>query len=427
MEDIFAHAMGGIIDLLEVYIIFRYMMVFFENKSVDVRLAYIAYAVRFFISFALRFISVPPLLSAGISYGSIFLVSLCYVAILSKRLIISAFIYMCSFASEIVVAMIVGVSGFDVFGHTEQVPLFWNLMIELVFWLISLVVRRFRNVGGELPAPKPFVVSVIVIPASMICLECMVFSREKTDSLLAGISLVCLMASVFILMYLYDSLTVVLKERMESAIAVKEKEYYHRQSEMLAEQYEELSKYRHDMKNRMITIQQMIHEKRYDSVLGYTEELTEKLDHASAYCSTGNIALDSIVNYKLAKMAEMGIFVEARVAIPQNLPMDGDDFVVIVGNLLDNAMEGTGRVEEGADRTVQVDISYEIGSVWICVKNTYNGCLQRRGEDFVTSKKDKAMHGLGLQNVRGVVKKYNGLLEFSAEGNLFVVDILLYL
>ena len=77
MGNIFNYAMGGIVDFLEVYIIFRYMMIFFEDAYVNDRLAYIAYAARLFISYALRFASVSPVISAGISYGSIFFVSLC--------------------------------------------------------------------------------------------------------------------------------------------------------------------------------------------------------------------------------------------------------------------------------------------------------------------------------------------------------------
>lgn len=37
------------------------------------------------------------------------------------------------------------------------------------------------------------------------------------------------------------------------------------------------------------------------------------------------------------------------------------------------------------------------------------------------------MHGIGLQSTESIVQKYNGLMEFSMEENLFVVDILLYL
>ena len=183
----------------------------------------------------------------------------------------------------------------------------------------------------------------------MICLECMIFSQEKLDERIAGISLVCLISSVFMLMYLYDSLTIVIKEHMETAIAKKEKEYYHKQSEMLTEKYAELNKYRHDMKNRMIAIQQMVNKKQYESVSRYTEEFVEKIEFATPYCNTGNIALDSIVNYKLTKMTELGISVEIDIVLPSNLPINEDDLVVIVGNLLDNAMDGTGRMEKAID------------------------------------------------------------------------------
>ena len=46
MGNIFNYAMGGIVDFLEVYIIFRYMMIFFEDAYVNDRLAYIAYAAQ---------------------------------------------------------------------------------------------------------------------------------------------------------------------------------------------------------------------------------------------------------------------------------------------------------------------------------------------------------------------------------------------
>ena len=76
-------------------------------------------------------------------------------------------------------------------------------------------------------------------------------------------------------MYLYDSLTIVIKEYMETAIAKKEKDYYPKHYEMLTEKYAELNKYRHDMKNRMIAIQQMVNKKQYESVSRYTEEFVE--------------------------------------------------------------------------------------------------------------------------------------------------------
>lgn len=427
MELFLNYLAAVFINIFELYIIYRYMTIFFENRCIDTRLMFIAYAARFFLAIGISQIDLYSLVSAVITLGSIFLISLCYLTTLSKRIIISVLIYMCSFIAEVIVATAVGLSGFNAFGRVEQSSVFLNLVIEFIFWIISLVVHKFKNVGENSPIPKPFVIAIVIIPSSLICLECIIFSQNALNKMMAGISLVCLTASLFILIYLYDSLSIMFRERAEAAVVLSEKEYYHQQAVLLKEKYEELRQYRHDMKNRIIAIQQMIKEKQYDTVLEYTGEIADKLSQTLTYSNSGNVALDSVINYKLTKTAKSGILVESNVVIPEDISFDEDDMVVILGNLLDNAIEAVNRIETDVKKYIHVDFEFEMGSVWICIKNSYDNKIYLQKNRFVTRKKDKAMHGIGLQSVESIVQKYNGLMEFSMEENLFVVDILLYL
>ena len=415
------------INAFELYIIYRYMTIFFENRCIDTRLMYIAYAARFFLSVGISYIELYSLVSAAIALSSIFLISLCYSGSLPKRLIISVLIYMCSFTAEVIVAMAVGLSSFDAFGKVEQGSVFLNLIIEFIFWLISLIVHKFKNLRGNLPIPKPFLIAIVVIPSSLICLEIIIFSQKILNNMMARISLVCLTASLFILIYLYDSLSAMFRERTEAAVTLSEKEYYHQQSVLLNEKYEELRQYRHDMKNRMVVMQQMIKENQYDKVLEYTGEIADKLSQTLTYSNTGNVALDSVINYKLTRAAKSNILVESNVVIPEDISLDEDDMIVILGNLLDNAIEAVNRIETDVKKYIYMDIDFEMGSLWICIKNSYDNKLYVQENRFVTWKKDKTMHGIGLQSTESIVQKYNGLMEFSMEENLFVVDILLYL
>ena len=196
---------------------------------------------------------------------------------------------------------------------------------------------------------------------------------------------------------------------------------------MLKEKYEELRQYRHDMKNRMVVMQQMIKENQYDKVLEYTGEIADKLSQTLTYSNTGNVALDSVINYKLTRAAKSNILVESNVVIPEDISLDEDDMIVILGNLLDNAIEAVNRIETDVKKYIYMDIDFEMGSLWICIKNSYDNKLYVQENRFVTWKKDKTMHGIGLQSTESIVQKYNGLMEFSMEENLFVVDILLYL
>lgn len=403
------------------------MTIFFENRCIDTRLMYIAYAARFFLSVGISYIELYSLVSAAIALSSIFLISLCYSGSLPKRLIISVLIYMCSFTAEVIVAMAVGLSSFDAFGKVEQGSVFLNLIIEFIFWLISLIVHKFKNLRGNLPIPKPFLIAIVVIPSSLICLEIIIFSQKILNNMMARISLVCLTASLFILIYLYDSLSAMFRERTEAAVTLSEKEYYLQQSVLLKEKYEELRQYRHDMKNRMVVMQQMIKENQYDKVLEYTGEIADKLSQTLTYSNTGNVALDSVINYKLTRAAKSNILVESNVVIPEDISLDEDDMIVILGNLLDNAIEAVNRIETDVKKYIYMDIDFEMGSLWICIKNSYDNKLYVQENRFVTWKKDKTMHGIGLQSTESIVQKYNGLMEFSTEENLFVVDILLYL
>lgn len=363
------------------------MTIFFENRCIDTRLMYIAYAARFFLSVGISYIELYSLVSAAIALSSIFLISLCYSGSLPKRLIISVLIYMCSFTAEVIVAMAVGLSSFDAFGKVEQGSVFLNLIIEFIFWLISLIVHKFKNLRGNLPIPKPFLIAIVVIPSSLICLEIIIFSQKILNNMMARISLVCLTASLFILIYLYDSLSAMFRERTEAAVTLSEKEYYLQQSVLLKEKYEELRQYRHDMKNRMVVMQQMIKENQYDKVLEYTGEIADKLSQTLTYSNTGNVALDSVINYKLTRAAKSNILVESNVVIPEDISLDEDDMIVILGNLLDNAIEAVNRIETDVKKYIYMDIDFEMGSLWICIKNSYDNKLYVQENRFVTWKK----------------------------------------
>ncbi len=427
MEIFLSNFVRIFLDGFEIYIIYRYMTVFFENRYIDKRLAMITYAIRFVLSVTVGYMEVYSWISAMIALGSIVLISLCYMSAMSKRLIISVLIYMCSFAAEAIMALIVGLSDFNVFARIEQGSFFRDFIIEFLFWLISIVVQRFKNVGGNSKVPLPFVVAIVIIPFSLICLESIIFSQNIVNNMMAGISLICLIASILILIYLYDSLSEMFREREETAVVLCEKEYYHQQSILLKDKYEELRQYRHDMKNRIITIQQMLNEKKYTAVLEYTGEISSKLSETLTFSNTGNIALDGLINYKLSKISQENIIVQTSITIPENISIEEDDLVVVIGNLLDNAIEAVNRIEGDVERYIRIDFEYERGSVWICVKNSFDNIVNIRNNRLETRKFNHELHGIGIQSVESVVSKYNGLMEISMEEDFFIVDVLLYL
>ena len=261
MEYVLEYIVTIFLSLFEVYIMFRYMNAFFGYRYYDKKILSVAYILFFFYSVFVNDISMPTLLGAGISFLCIFVISLCYRAKFSKHFISSVLIYMCSFIAETIVALIVNLKGFNILGNVNHASSFINFLIELVFFAILLMIEKFKNIKHNLDVPGRVIIAVLIIPVSIACLVIVIFSQNTLNRIMADLSLICLIASVVVLVYLYDSLSELFGERTKAAIVLREKEYYSKQAVLVTEKYEELRQYRHDMKNRMISMQQMLQKK----------------------------------------------------------------------------------------------------------------------------------------------------------------------
>jgi sensor histidine kinase regulating citrate/malate metabolism len=168
----------------------------------------------------------------------------------------------------------------------------------------------------------------------------------------------------------------------------------------------------------------MINKNEQERVLEYTKQIESKLEQTAAYSMTGNIAIDSIINYKLTQAKERKVDVDVEIVLPENIAVKEDDIIVILGNILDNAIEAVELLEK--DKFINLTVGYEKGVMFIHIKNSYDSLVNVSGGKLLTRKKEKNMHGIGLQSVNNVIEKYNGLMELEYSDSEFSVDILLY-
>lgn len=424
MEIFINHAVEFLINIFDMYILYRYMTIFFGDKFANKKLAVVMYGVRFGLSFLPEVLGYPPIVGTVVYVVCVFLIALCYSAKLLKKCVVTMMIFMFALLGEIVIAIVIGLSNFDLLGQTPQTEMFYEIVMELFFWAMTLVVQRFKNVGNNIPISKVLNIALIVFPISSVCLEIMIFQQPSMNEKLAGFSLFCCMITNFILIYLYDSLSKMFQERTRAAIVEREKEYYHNQAEMLKNQSEELRRFRHDFKNRMVVIEEMASEHQCDRLLEYTRQVVEKMAQTKVYSATGNFVIDSVINYKLSMAVDHGADVKANVILPEEAFMEEDDIVVVLGNLLDNAIEAIQRVLD--DSFIYLDVGLEKGTLLIHIENSYDAIVCKDKQRFITRKQDVNLHGIGLQSVNNIVEKYDGVMEIENDNEKFSVDILLY-
>ena len=104
---------------------------------------------------------------------------------------------------------------------------------------------------------------------------------------------------------------------------------------------------------------------------------------------------------------------------------DPVDAVALMGNLLDNAIEGAETTPDGEDRFIRVTIRpFNQGFVLIQVENSFLGPLrERRGR--LLSTKDPGSRGYGMRSIAQIAEKAGGSMEYEAEGGRFTVTVML--
>lgn len=149
----------------------------------------------------------------------------------------------------------------------------------------------------------------------------------------------------------------------------------------------------------------------------YLCEIYDNIKFLNSEIRTGNDIVDAIVHEKYDKAQEYGIKFEVRGMFSAKITISDYDICTILGNALDNAIEVCQKVS--GERYIQMEIKSHLSMRHLIIRNSIEG------EVFlVTTKKDKTMHGYGLNNLRECVEKNFGDIDFFIEGKEFIVDVL---
>lgn len=415
-----------LLNMFELYIIYRFMTCFFEETLIGKIGVLSVYALRYVISLIVGAVGNYPLVNMVTSFLTMFFIACCYNATISKKVTVAFSVWMCGFVAEAIMALVIGITHFEIWGEAVMLNSFYEFLLKIILWSMSLIVRRFKYVRKSEKVPLQFSVSVVLIVAISVFMEITIFQQETLADAVASPFTVCIVLLNIIIIYLYDSLSKSFEDKIQLKLMEREITSYHNQMEVVQENYEEMRMFRHDYKNRLATMEQMLMQQKIESAREYLGEIIGKLESQNLYSDSGNLAIDSILNYLFSKVKNHGIAVKTDIRIPEGMDIPEDDVVVLIGNLVDNAMEASLKAENGK-KEIAFSIGYEKKCLKICVKNTYNGQIKHQNGHLLTSKEDKSMHGIGLRSVDAIVEKYNGTKRVSYDAQEFNITIILYL
>lgn len=187
--------------------------------------------------------------------------------------------------------------------------------------------------------------------------------------------------------------------------------------------YRKMRGWRHDYHNHIQVLKAHMSLNQYKQAAEYLDKLEEDLTTVDTVLKTGNVMVDAILNSKLTMIMERKIQVDATAIVPQDIAISGIDLSVLIGNILDNAMEACIQVEEEKDRFIRIYIDIVKKQLYISVTNSMEGRAKRTGNLFLSSKQGN--HGFGLLRIDSIVAKYNGFINRQTENGVFATEVML--
>jgi sensor histidine kinase YesM len=252
----------------------------------------------------------------------------------------------------------------------------------------------------------------------------MLFNAQGLTVIQVLIGLVLIFLINVVTFHLFDVIVVASSEKMQNMLVLEQNKYYDKQLEMIKTSLQATSTIRHDLKNHMYSIRSLVESGDMKETLNYISGITEDISARKDRSATGNTVIDSIINFKLQEAEQLGIKTNLDLKIPEKLEIPSFDMTVVLGNLLDNAVKAVNKVKE--DPFINLKIKYDKGRLMIQADNPYIGEIIEEDGKILTSKKDKENHGIGLESIKKVIQKYDGIINIDYSGHIFSVALMMY-
>lgn len=200
------------------------------------------------------------------------------------------------------------------------------------------------------------------------------------------------------------------------------------QAELLEHDYHALSqayaanaKLFHDFHNHMGVLRQFLIEKKYENALQYLDELNVPVKQITDQAWTGNEALDYLISSKSSSARSKGIQFQAQVEFPHHTNIKNADLCAILGNLLDNALEGACQMPKEKEPFIRLTIRRINQMLIIKVENSFQKELKiHKDGSLQSTKEEKGLHGWGLKSAQTAAEKYDGMVQTSFTDSTFM-------
>lgn len=345
------------------------------------------------------------------------------------RFLFSLFIFLSNTCSELIVGMFLSLL-FDInISILQQKPVLFatcTITSKFLTYIIVLVTKR-KRFRTDFQSLKQNIVLIFSLPiASFLVMVLFLGCCYQIDNwvfyIITFITSVGLAFANIAVFYIID--------KQNELIETKEKLLFaelHINNQIL--HYQELNKhqnelkiFRHDIKNRLLSLMALVKDGKSDKALQIMENNLNWLEEMNSnIINSGNPVIDAILQSKLHVAKDKNISLQISTKLAEEISIDELELGIVLGNALDNAIEAVEKNIGKDKKYISLTLMSTDNRISISISNLVEEDVNT--EKLVTSKTDKEKHGYGIKSIKAIVQRHDGIVTFSCENRVFNVSI----
>ncbi len=416
------------------YLIFNAINVFWVYKSIhtllhkkikNTHIEIITYILYYLIISMAYILSIEPNVRISLNILLIYLLLFNYKINIKNKVILLFNLYFIINTVDIFIVIIldrIDISTSIIRHSSIGIFIIESICYFVLLKFISLlkIINKINNINNKIWFSL-LLVPLVSLAINIISID--IYGYNLNYSIILILSLLVINISIYLL---YNFIYETLEKDAKSKILEKENRLYEEQFENTKKYIEISKKFNHDLKYHLIHIKKLINNDNNLEAKNYIESIF-KLQEISItkFIDTGNYIIDNIVNFKLNEAFNKGIKINATAKVPYDIQISEFHMVSILGNIIQNAIEANDKVKE--NKFINFEITYKLNKIFITVSNRFDKKIIIKENKLITTKYEKNEHGIGINNVLNFIEKYNGILEYKCNDDIFTVEILLFI
>lgn len=318
------------------------------------------------------------------------------------------------------------------FEQYARIQLVGSFVSKLCFLAVIKAIKKVFTDEDIKELPIRYSIIFVLIPTGSIYIMDTIFMlgyeiKSVRTNFNSAVAVIILLVVNILIFYIYMKLSEDLHLRRVNSVYEQQLELCERHQQEREISTLQLRDAKHNMKNNLVSILAYAENGECEKIIRFINEIIESSGLTKfSISNSGNIVIDSLIGYWYVVAKKEGIEFLADITIPMKIPFKGADICLILGNLLENAVEAAQKVDE--KKYIKIQVKYDKNNLLLFLVNSYKGQLVKTKDNMLKStKSDAENHGVGLPSVYRVVEKYQGtvVIDDSVPGR-FRIKVVLY-